>query len=178
MVRKAVWAAGLICLLVTLGSQTAKAQFGQMTGNVKAEDGKPLAGAVIGIDREDIKGHYEVKTDKNGKFFHAGLPLGKFSVSVMRDGKKFFTIGGIQTRLSEPATVEIDLQQEKMRTEAQASGVNVGNQPANQKLSQEQMATIEKAAKDREEAVKKRQELTGKFDGAMNAMKAAKTAAD
>src|SRR4051812_43699055 len=115
MVRKAAWATGLLCLFVTLGSQTAKAQFGQMRGTVKAEDGKPLANAVIAIDREDIKGHYEIKTDKNGKFFHAGLPLGKFSVSVMRDGKQFFSLHGIQTRLSEPAEVEIDLQQEKMR---------------------------------------------------------------
>ena len=172
MVRKAMWATGLFCLLA-LGSQSAMAQFGQMTGNIKGEDGKPLANAVIGIDREDIKGHYEVKTDKNGKFFHAGLPLGRFSVSVMRDGKKFFTIGGIQTRLSEPATVEIDLQQEKMRTEAQSQGVAVpaDKAGAQNKLSAEQMAAIEKASKERDETIKKRQALTGKFDGAMQAMK-------
>ncbi len=172
MLRKAVWATGFFCLLL-VSSQAAHAQFGQMTGTVKGEDGKPLANAIISIDREDIKGHYEVKTDKNGKFFHAGLPLGRFSVSVMRDGKKFFTIGGIQTRLSEPANVDIDLQQEKMRTEAQASGVQVpqGGGPQGQKLSSEQMAQIEKAAKEREEQIKKRQELTGKFDAAMEAMK-------
>src|ERR1035437_124776 len=176
MVRKSIWTAGLFCLLM-LASQTAKAQFGQMTGNVKGEDGKPLANAIIAIDREDIKGHYEVKTDKNGKFFHAGLPLGKFKVSVMRDGKVVFSIGGIQTRLSEPANVELDLQQERMRTEAQASGVQVTPQQGN-KLSAEQMAAIEKSAKEREEQIKKRQELTGKFSGAMDAMKAAKDAAD
>lgn len=159
-------------MLLTLGAQSALAQFGQMRGTVKAEDGKPLANALIGIDREDIKGHYEIKTDKNGKFFHAGLPLGKFSVSVMRDGKKFFTIGGIQTRLSEPAEVEIDLQQEKMRTEAAASGIDVQPQGGGNKLSAEQMAAIEKAAKEREEAIKKRQELTSKFDGAIAALQA------
>ena len=170
MLRKLIGASGLFCLLMVLGGQSARAQFGQMTGNVKGEDGKPLAGAVIGIDREDIKGHYEVKTDKNGKFFHAGLPLGKFSVSVMRDGKKFYSIGGIQTRLSEPATVEIDLQQERMKTEAQASGIQIAPQQGN-KLSAEQMAAIEKVAKDREEAQKKSQALRGKFDSAMEAMK-------
>jgi tetratricopeptide (TPR) repeat protein len=124
---------------------------------------------VISIDREDIKGHYEIKTDKNGKFFHAGLPLGKFSVAVMRDGKPFFSLKGIQTRLSEPAEVEIDLQQEKMRVEAQASGVQIAPAQGN-KLSPEQMAAIEKAAKEREEAIKKRQELTSKFDGAIAAL--------
>ena len=126
MTRKAIWAGGLFCLVLGLSAQPAKAQFGQMQGSVKGEDGKPLAGAIISIDREDgRKGHYEIKTDGNGKFFHAGLPLGRFSVSVMREGKKFFSIGGVQTQLSEPAKVDIDLQQERMRAEPQASGVPV-----------------------------------------------------
>ncbi len=175
MLKKAILSSGFLCLLLALGTQTARAQFGQMTGVVKGEDGKPLANSIIAIDREDIKGHYEVKTDKNGKFFHAGLPLGKFKVSVMRDGKSFFSIGGIQTRLSEPANVDIDLQQEKMRTEAQAQGMQIpkeGQGAAANKLTPEQMAAIEKVAKEREEQIKKRQELTGKFDGAMAAMKA------
>ena len=172
MVRNAICAAGFFCLLV-LSSQTAMAQFGRMNGNVKGEDGKPLANAVIAIDREDIRGHYEVKTDKNGRFFHAGLPLGKFSVSVMRDGKKFFSLGGIQTRVSDPAVVDIDLQQEKMRTQAQAEGIAIpqGGAGASAKLTEEQMAAIEKAAKEREQAIQKRQALTGKFDSAMQAMK-------
>jgi tetratricopeptide (TPR) repeat protein len=171
MLRKATWATGFICLLMVLGGQIARAQFGQMTGTVKDEDGKPAANMIVYIDRDDIKGHYEVKTDKNGKFFHAGLPLGKFSVSVKtRSGQMFKAISGIQTRLSEPAVADIDLQQYKMQSEAQAAGVNVAPQQGN-KLSQEQMAQIEKAAKDREEQMKKRQELTGKFDNAMQAMK-------
>jgi tetratricopeptide (TPR) repeat protein len=173
MVRKVICSVGFLCLLLALGAPRAMAQFGQMQGTVIGEDGKPLANAIISIDREDIRGHYEVKTDKSGKFFHAGLPLGKFSVSVMRDGKKFFTQGGITTRLSEPAKVEIDLQQERARTEAQAQGVAVPNNQAGQggKMSSEQMAAIEKAAKERDEQIKKRQALTGKFDTAMQAMK-------
>jgi len=156
---------------MVLGGQIARAQFGQMTGTVKDEDGKPAAGVTVYIDREDIKGHYEVKTDKSGKFFHAGLPLGKYSVSVKtRNGSMFKAIGGLQTRLSEPAVADVDLQQAKMQSEAQAAGVNVGQQQGN-KLSQEQLAAIEKASKEREAEIQKRQALTGKFDGAMQAMK-------
>lgn len=178
MLRKVIGGSVFFCLLMVLGGQTAKAQFGQMTGTVKDEDGKPAANTIVYIDRDDIKGHYEVKTDKNGKFFHAGLPLGKFSVSVKtKSGQMFKAVSGIQTRLSEPAVADIDLQQYKMQSEAQAAGVNVTPQQGN-KLSPEQMAQIEKVAKEREEAVKKRQELTGKFGGAMDAMKAAKEAAD
>src|ERR1019366_628663 len=63
--------------------------------------------------------------------------------------------------------------QERMRTEAQAQGVQVPkDQPgASSKMSQEQMAVIEKASKERDEQIKKRQALTGKFDTAMQAMK-------
>jgi len=170
MVKK-IYVTSLFALFLLVAARPASAQFGQMTGTVIGEDGKPLAGAVISIDREDIKGHYELKTDKNGKFFHAGLPLGKFSVSVMgADGKKLFSLGGIQTRLSEPAKVDINLQQERARTQAQAAGIDISKQQAGQ-LTPEQLAAIEKAAKERDEAIKKRQELVSKFGAAMEAMK-------
>src|SRR3990167_10712178 len=81
MRKNAMWALGF-GLWLAVGVLPARAQFGQMQGLVKDEDGKPMANAVVSIDREDIRGHYEVKTDRNGKFFHAGLPLGRFSVSV------------------------------------------------------------------------------------------------
>ena len=168
---KRIMGFSLFSLLVLLVSvRPAAAQFGQMTGNVIGEDGQPLANAVISIDREDMKGHYEVKTDKNGKFFHAGLPLGKFSVSVMRDGKKIFTQGNIQTRLSEPANVPINLREERARTEAQAAGMQIPKEQSG-KLSEEQMKEIEAKAKERDEAIKKRQELMSKFGAAMEAMK-------
>lgn len=167
---KKILTGGFFCLLFAVAAQPLMAQFGQMQGFVRGEDGQPLVNSAIHIDREDIKGHYELKTDKNGKFFHAGLPLGKFSVSVVRDGKKLFSLGGIQTRLSEPAMVEIDLQQERARQEAAAQGVQIPEEQG--RLSPEQMEAIAKAAKEQEEQIKKRQALVGKFDEAMTAMKA------
>ncbi|HEY7680275.1 MAG TPA: carboxypeptidase regulatory-like domain-containing protein [Terriglobia bacterium] len=160
----------LFGLLLLIGVRPAAAQFGQMTGTVTGEDGQPLADAVISIDREDIRGHYEVKTNKEGKFFHAGLPLGRFSVSVMRDGKKVFTQGNAQTRMSEPVVININLREERARTEAQAAGLQI---PAEQggRMTEEQMKAIEAAAKERDEAIKKRQELMAKFGEAMEAMK-------
>ena len=169
MVKK-IWAISLFCMLLALGARPAAAQFGQMTGSVIGEDGEPAANMVVAIDRDDIKGHYEVKTDKNGKFFHAGLPLGRFTVSVMKDGKKLFSQGNVQTRLSAPVDVPINLREERARTEAQAAGLQI---PAEQggKLTEEQMKAIEAASKERDEAIKKRQELMSKFGAAMEAMK-------
>jgi len=169
MVKK-IWTLSMFCMLLVLGARPAAAQFGQMTGSIIGEDGQPAANIVVAIDRDDIKGHYEVKTDKNGKFFHAGLPLGRFTVSVMKDGKKLFSQGNVQTRLSAPVDVPINLREERARTEAQAAGLQI---PAEQggKLTEEQMKAIEAASKERDEAIKKRQELMSKFGAAMEAMK-------
>ena len=152
-----------------LGALPALAQFGQMQGTVKNEDGQPAANVVVSVDRQDIRGHYEVKTGKDGRFFHAGLPLGTYSVSVQQKSGQPFALNGITVRLAEPAKVEIDLQQEFMRAQAQAQGIQV---EGSQQLSQEQMAEIQKAAKEREEAIAKRQALTGKFQSGLEAMKA------
>ena len=169
MVKK-IWAISLFCMLLALGARPAAAQFGQMTGSVIGEDGQPAANIVVAIDRDDIKGHYEVKTDKNGKFFHAGLPLGRFTVSVMKDGKKLFSQGNVQTRLSTPVDVPINLREERARTEAQAAGLQIPKEQGG-KLTEEQMKAIEAASKERDEAIKKRQELMSKFGVAMEAMK-------
>src|SRR4030095_7807378 len=71
-------AAGLVAMAALL-SAVAFAQAGQVEGTVrlKAADGslKPAAGVQIDIYRTDIKGRYEVKTDKNGHFVRLGLPL-------------------------------------------------------------------------------------------------------
>ena len=167
---KKIWAVSLFGMLLALGARPAAAQFGQMRGSVVGEDGQPAAGIVISIDREDIRGHYEVKTDDKGNFFHAGLPLGRFTVSVVMGGKKVFTQGNVQTRMSDAVNVSINLREERARTEAQAAGLQI---PAEQggKLTEEQMAAIEAAAAERDEAIKKRQELMSKFGVAMEAMK-------
>ena len=150
------------------GALPALAQFGQMRGTVKNEDGQPAAEIVVSVDRQDIRGHYEVKTNKDGRFFHAGLPLGTYAVSVKQKNGQPFALNGIQVRLSEPASVDIDLQQEFMRAQAASQGIQV---EGSQKLTEEQMAAIQQQQKEREEQIAKRQELTGKFQSGLEAMK-------
>jgi tetratricopeptide (TPR) repeat protein len=168
MRKNALLALGLMLGLMW-GALPALAQFGQMQGTVKNEDGQPAADVIVSVDRTDIRGHYEVKTNRDGRFFHAGLPLGTYSVSVKQRSGQPFALNGIQVRLSAPANVDIDLQQEFMRAQAAAQGIQV---EGSQQLSQEQMAAIQQAAKEREEQIAKRQELTGKFQSGLEAMKA------
>src|SRR5215831_5639533 len=73
-----------LCLL----SLTAFAQMiGEVSGYVKGPDGRPVANAVIGFDRQDYKLHREAKSDKKGAYeIHTLLP-GDYSVTVTVDGK-------------------------------------------------------------------------------------------
>ncbi len=169
MTRKIV-AFTLFFAMVILAVPSAEAQFGRLTGEVVGEDGTPWVEGLVSIDREDIRGHYEVKTDKNGRFFHAGLPLGRYAISVMDNGKKLFTQGNIQISMSTPANVPINLREERARTEAAAAGMQVVEDESG-RLSEEQMAALEEAAREREEAIQKSQELRSKFAEAMEAMK-------
>src|ERR1700691_4136914 len=47
-------------------SLPAFAQTTTIEGTVQGPDGKPVAGAVVKIERTDVKGNYPVKTDKKG----------------------------------------------------------------------------------------------------------------
>jgi tetratricopeptide (TPR) repeat protein len=160
----------LFFALIILGVQSAEAQFGRLTGAVVGEDGEPWLEGVVSIDREDIRGHYEVKTDESGRFFHAGLPLGQYSVSVVENGKKLYTQGNINIRMSEPANVRINLREERARTDAAAAGMQLEEDDSG-RLTEEQMAALEEAAREREEAIRKSQELRSTFAEAMAAMR-------
>ena len=59
---------------VLLTACSALAQTATLQGDVKDANGQPLKGAVIKFDRTDIKGHYQVKTDKKGHWLYTGLP--------------------------------------------------------------------------------------------------------
>src|SRR5882757_1307494 len=95
--------AGLVLISALSYGQTT-----QLEGDVKGEDGKPLVGAWIKIDRTDIKGAYKVKTDKKGHFFHAGLPYGTFDVSLEVDGKVEDTVKNVKAT-GDPKPINFDL---------------------------------------------------------------------
>jgi tetratricopeptide (TPR) repeat protein len=77
--------------LVAAFAVAASAQLMKVSGKVslKQADGTvvPLPGATVKFYRTDIKAEYEVKTDKNGNFAHAGIPVvGVFTVVVSGPG--------------------------------------------------------------------------------------------
>ena len=156
-----------------LFSLAASAQTSSLAGEVKDEDGKPLAGAWIMIERTDIKGNYKVKTNKKGEYFHAGLPLGTYNVRVEVDGKVRDQMKGVRTRLGDPLPINFDLQGQKKKNEevqaAAASGTLTKEQERS--MSPAEKAAMEKALKEREQSLQKNKALNDSFVGGMEALK-------
>jgi tetratricopeptide (TPR) repeat protein len=74
MKARITWGVAMIGLAMLL-TATALAQVGRIEGDVKKQgSGEPITNATIQIVRMDIKGNYDVPTDKKGQFLHAGVP--------------------------------------------------------------------------------------------------------
>jgi tetratricopeptide (TPR) repeat protein len=158
-------------LLVFAGA--AFAQVSSLQGDVKDENGQPLKGALVKIDRKDIKGHYQVKTDKKGHYFHTGLPLGTYKVTLEVDGKDVDNVDGVRTSLGDDSPpVNFDLQASKKRSQALQQAAATGTMTKEQErgMSAEQKAALEKATKEREQSLAKNKALNDLFNQGMTAM--------
>src|ERR1700733_7512921 len=117
---------GGFCFLLFAGASWA--QIAAIEGDVKGPDGQPLKGAVILIERQDMKGTYKgAKTDKKGHYIYNGLPFpGTYNVSVWVDDQKRDETKGVRTTLGDPVSVPFDLkqvaEQQKSVQQAAAAG--------------------------------------------------------
>ena len=68
-------------------STPAYAQLGSIYGRVYGKDGKPLQGAAVTIERDEVKFHTELKTDKNGNFQKLGVEDGNYLITISQDGQ-------------------------------------------------------------------------------------------
>ncbi len=142
------------------------AQTSSLEGMVKGADGTPVKGAWVKIVRKDIKGNYQVKTDKKGHYFHAGLPLGVYRVAVEVDGKEMDSVDNVRTSLGDPKDISFDLQEVAKRQQAMQRAAETGQLTKEQErsMSAEQKAAIEKSMKERQAAMAKNKELNDAFN--------------
>src|SRR5215831_11472426 len=106
--RIAIKCAAVAALLST--SALAQAGLTQIEGSVKikAEDGKltPVAGALVDIYRTDIKGHWDVKTDKSGHYVRLGMSyVGDYVIIASGPGMQPTYVNGI--RFSVTSTIDV-----------------------------------------------------------------------
>jgi tetratricopeptide (TPR) repeat protein len=88
------------------------AQQGSVTGKVLDLEGKPMVGVTVSIDRKGIAGHFEVKTDNKGSYFHAGLPTGQYKIGLVKDGQPIAgaTLDNVRVTFGGTANADFDLQ--------------------------------------------------------------------
>ncbi|MEO6725613.1 MAG: carboxypeptidase-like regulatory domain-containing protein, partial [Blastocatellia bacterium] len=100
---------GTGCALLSLLTVSAFAQLGRIEGEVvKAGTTEPVIGATVEIVRMDIKGNYPLKSDKKGKFLHAGVPyVGKYTILVSADGFEPTFLGPDIRPTGEPIKIEL-----------------------------------------------------------------------
>jgi len=143
--------------------------FGQtcsLEGDVKGEDGLPLKGALVKIDRTDIKGAYKVKTDKKGHYFHAGLPIGTYNITIEVDGKDVDTLSNVKAHPGDPIANNFDLSAKKKANEAMQKQVDAGQMPveAERSMTPAQKAALEKSIKERQAQMSKNKALNDAFN--------------
>jgi len=170
----------LLSSSVLLLACTAWAQTTTLEGDVKDENGAPLKGAVIVLDRTDIKGHYSVKSDKKGHWLYTGLPYGKYDISCTVDGKVVDKVNGVQSKYGDTTTTDFDLRKVK-QTQAAASQANATGQLTDDQqrgMSKEQKEQFEAAAKKNAEVMKKNKALNDAYNAGQDALKAAQAEPD
>ncbi len=165
--RKLAAAFVFLCFALAGWSQT-----GSFQGKVKGPDGAPLKDALVKIERLDIKGNYKVKTNRKGEFFHAGLPLGNYKITLEVDGKDVDTVNNIRTRLGDPVDVDFDLAAMRKKQEALQRAAETGTltQEQSRELTPEQRAAMEKQVKERSQTMAKNKALNDAFNGGMAAL--------
>jgi tetratricopeptide (TPR) repeat protein len=163
------------CFLMFTGASWA--QFTAIEGDVKGPDGKPLIGAQILIEREDMKGTFKgAKTDKKGHYIYNGLPVGgTFTVSVWVDGQKRDSAAHQKVRLGDPLPVNFDLKaavedQKAIQKTLESGGTLTKEQERG--MSKEQKEALEKHAKENAAAMAKNKALNDAFNSGKEAMAA------
>ena len=144
---------------VLMAAASAWSQTATLQGDVKDASGQGLKGAVIKLDRTDIKGHYSVKTDKKGHWLYTGLPgASKFDISCEVDGKVVDKVNGISVKYGDDnPPIDFDMRKVQQQQASAAKANQTGQ------LSDDQARGMSKEQKEQYEAqLKKNAELNNK----------------
>lgn len=170
--RSLVFALMAMMLLFT---GVASAQLSRIRGRVIGEDGKPLQNAVIKIERTDMKGSYNVKTNKKGEYLHAGIPFsGTYNVILTVDGKERDHVQGVRTKFGGEEEVNFNLKETADKLKAAQSAAQAGQLTEEQTrgMTKEQKAAMQKSIDERKKQMEKNKALNDAFNAAMEARQA------
>jgi tetratricopeptide (TPR) repeat protein len=170
----------LLSGFVLLVASSAWAQVTTLEGDVKDEKNQPVPKALVKLERTDIKGHYQVKSDKKGHWFYTGLPLGTYNITCEIDGQVVDKVQGVKSKYGESTTVDFNTGREKVAQAAAQKAAETGELSKDQArgMTPEQKKQFEEAAKKQSEQMKKNKALNDAFNAGQTALKAAPADAD
>ena len=140
-------------------------QTGSIAGKVIGEDGQPLQGALVKIERMDVRGNYKVKTKKKGTYFHAGLPSGRYNIHLEVDGNEVERVSGVRLTSGDPIVIDFDLTKKAERTKTGPTEKDFAA------MSPEERKAYEGALKKRQDQISKNKELNDVFANGMVGLK-------
>lgn len=170
--RVAIWAA--VC---AASAGLASAQMGTFMGRVLGEDGKPLQGVVIKIERKDIKGNWQTKTNKRGEWVYSGMPIGgTFTITCEYNGQVMDVLNGVRSQMGDPVELKdfCDIQKLMAKRKAMEAAQQTGqvSQEVLKEMSPEQRAAMEKQLKERAAQMARNKALNDAFNAGYSALQA------
>ena len=174
--RRSLSLGGLMFLL----AGATWAQTTTIEGDVKDQNGAPLKGAEINLNRTDIKGHYKVKSDKKGHWLYTGLPYGTYDITCSVDCKVVDGMKGVKSKYGDSTIVDFDLRkvaaQQAASQQANATGQLTDDQTRG--MSKEQKEQYEAQLKKNAETIKKNKALNDAYNAAKESLTAAQAEQD
>ncbi len=165
---------GAACLV---SAGLASAQMGTFTGRVVGEDGKGVQGVIIKIERKDIKGNWQTKTNKKGDWTYSGMPVpGTFTLTCEHNGAVVDTLNGVRSQMGDPQEMKdfcnLGKAAAKRKAQEQAMATGQLTQELAKEMSPEQRAAYEKQLKERSAQMQKNKALNDAYNAGMTAMQA------
>jgi tetratricopeptide (TPR) repeat protein len=155
-----------LALVLALTSAPAWAQASRITGVVLDAEGLPVRGALIKFDRTDQRGAYEVKTNKKGRYVHAGLQMGTYTATLLVEDKQIEVVPGVAVSPTRESTLDFDLTPPAANAAA-AAGPSEKDVAA---MNAKQREEFEALQKQRAEQLARNESLNSAFNTGMEAL--------
>jgi len=170
--RRLLCSAGFL----VLATSPVWAQTTTLEGTAKDQNGQPAKGALVVLNRTDMKGHYQVKVDKKGHWLYMGLPYGTYDISLVINGQTVDKVSGVHSKYGEP--VDVDLNAAKVVAQQQANAAGQLTPEQEKGMTAEQKKQYEEQLKKQQEQIAKNKALNDAFNAGMNALHAGDATAD
>lgn len=159
--KTVIVALALLCLSGTM----AFAQVGRLEGEVRKQGTPdPIVGALVQIVRTDIKGQYDVPTDKKGRFLHAGVPYaGTYTLLISAPGYAPTFLTGLRPT-GEILKVEMAPGDGRKLTIEEVKGAAAAQKPAAGGSSQPSAADTKKAQEEQAKRVAENEKNKAEFE--------------